>query len=58
MGLIADTTILIAAEKGRFDLPAFFEAMDGEPVRIAAITASELLHGVERADTPARRAKR
>lgn len=58
MGLILDSSVLIAAERGRFDLPALFRANAGEEFFIAAITASELLHGVERANTPERREKR
>lgn len=49
MGLILDTSVLIAAEKQRLDLPGFFSTHAAEPFFIAAITASELLHGVERA---------
>ncbi len=58
MGLVIDTSVLISAERRRFDLPAFLEAE--EPVRslfLSAITASELLHGVHRAKG-ARRRKR
>jgi len=56
--LILDTSILIADERGQFDLPGFLrQSGSGQPA-IAAITASELLHGVERADTPARQALR
>jgi tRNA(fMet)-specific endonuclease VapC len=58
MGLMLDSSVLIAAERGRFDLPALFHANSGEEFFIAAITASELLHGVERANTPERREKR
>lgn len=58
MGLILDGSVLIAAERGRFDLLALFQARANEEFFIAAITASELLHGVERANTPERREKR
>jgi tRNA(fMet)-specific endonuclease VapC len=51
MGLILDTSVLIAAEKHRLELTAVFSAHAAEPFFIAAITASELLHGVERAQT-------
>ena len=51
MGVVLDTSVLIAAEKGRLDLSALFSVIGEEPVMIAAITASELLHGVERART-------
>lgn len=57
MGVILDSTVLIAAERQLLNLPAFFAAHAHEPMFIAAITVSELLHGVERA-TPARREKR
>jgi predicted nucleic acid-binding protein len=49
MGLILDTSILINAEKGVLDLGKIFADAGDEPVLISAITASELLHGVERA---------
>lgn len=55
MALVIDTNVLISVERGR-RLP---EALEGrrldEPVFIAAITASELLHGVYRADSEDRR---
>jgi tRNA(fMet)-specific endonuclease VapC len=56
MGLILDTSILIADERGRFDMPSFLRHFPSPKPIIAAITASELLHGVERARDPARRA--
>lgn len=50
MGLILDSSILIAAERKRFDLEAFIGAeAPMEDLFIAAITASELLHGLHRA---------
>lgn len=58
MGLILDSSILIAAERGKFTLPSLFEAHETEAFFLAAITVSELLHGVKRADTPERRSKR
>ena len=58
MGLVLDTSILIAAERGRFDFERFLLAESpNRPVYLAAITASELLQGVFRA-TGARRKKR
>ena len=44
MGVVLDTSFLIHYERGRGGLPA------EEDLVIAAITASELLHGVQRAD--------
>ena len=48
MGTILDSSVLIAAERGQIDLDAILEAVGDEPVALAAITASELLHGVHR----------
>jgi predicted nucleic acid-binding protein len=58
MGLILDTSILIADERGKFDMPGLLRQFPSPQPVIAAITASELLHGVERAQDPARRARR
>jgi predicted nucleic acid-binding protein len=58
MGLILDTSVLIAAEKRRFSLPSLFAAYPGERFSISAITASALLHGVERAQPAERKAAR
>jgi len=58
MGIICDTSLLIAAEKKRFDLPRFFQAHPNEDFWLTAISAAELLHGVERADTAKRRTER
>ena len=46
MGTLIDTSVLIALERGQMD-PSRMADGD-EPVAIAAITASELLHGVHR----------
>jgi predicted nucleic acid-binding protein len=55
MGLIIDSSLLIAAERRRFDMEAFIEAeAPMEAVFITSVTASELLHGVHRA-SPERR---
>src|SRR5687767_3040374 len=56
MGIILDSSILIAHEKRRFDLKRLLA--DHSPAAIAGITAAELLIGVERADTVERRARR
>jgi tRNA(fMet)-specific endonuclease VapC len=58
MGLILDTSVLIAAEKGRLNIQQLFAAHEGEPFHIAAITAAELLHGVARALPSGRRKQR
>jgi tRNA(fMet)-specific endonuclease VapC len=50
--MLIDTSVFIAAERGQLDLDTIITAHQGEPVALAAITASELLHGVHRARTP------
>ena len=54
--MILDSSILVAFERRRFDLERLLT--DHSPPAIAAMTAAELLLGVERADTPERRQRR
>jgi tRNA(fMet)-specific endonuclease VapC len=56
--MILDSSILIADERGRFALQEFFAVHGSETFCLAAITVSELWHGVERATPPARKATR
>lgn len=49
MGVVLDSSILIAAERKRFDMARFLSAHPNELFFITAITASELLHGCARA---------
>ncbi len=58
MGLILDSSLLIADERGKFDMPGFLRRFSSVRPIIAAITASELLHGVERAQDAGRKARR
>jgi predicted nucleic acid-binding protein len=58
MGLILDTSVFIAEERGRFDMARLLQQFPNEQPAIAAITASELLHGVARAQDEARRQRR
>jgi len=58
MGLILDSSLLIADERGKFDMPGFLRQFSSARPIIAAITASELLHGVERARDAVRKARR
>ena len=53
-----DSTLLVAAERGELDLEALRRRYAGEPFVVAAITASELLEGVHRADSETRRIAR
>lgn len=58
MGLVIDSSVLIAAERGCFDIESFIEAEAAmEPLYLSMITASELLHGVHRS-TEEHRGKR
>lgn len=58
MGLIFDSSEIIALERNRMDIDALVAGHEEEPFGISAVTVAELLHGVERADTEARRLKR
>lgn len=48
MGTLIDTSVLIAIERGQLDVNRLAREDNDEAVAIAAITASELLHGVHR----------
>ncbi len=56
--MILDSSVIIAAERGAFDMEALLRSVGDEPVAMAAISASELLYGCLRATTPAVRARR
>ena len=58
MGVIFDSSEIIAVERNRDLLSAIIAGREDEPFGISAITVSELLHGVERADSEVRRLKR
>jgi predicted nucleic acid-binding protein len=58
MGVMLDTSVLVAAERGSLRLVPLLEAQGEAPVAIAAITASELLHGCHRAADAGVRARR
>ena len=58
MGYLIDTSVFIAWERGELDHAAIAAAGGEDSTAISAITASELLHGVERAESAQRRAKR
>jgi tRNA(fMet)-specific endonuclease VapC len=58
MGVILDSSILIAAERKRFDLARFLSAHPNELFFITTITASELLHGCARASDAGIRERR
>ena len=58
MGVILDTSVLIEAERGNFDLEEFTKGREKEPFGLSVISVAELLHGVHRADSEKRRVKR
>ena len=57
MGTLIDATVLIAAQRGRIDPEVLRGEDDDEPVAMAAISASELLHGVHRLTSVAARVR-
>jgi tRNA(fMet)-specific endonuclease VapC len=57
MAIILDADVIIRGENGTFDLKAWAASRPGDQFEIAAITVTELWHGVERA-TGAHKIKR
>jgi tRNA(fMet)-specific endonuclease VapC len=55
---LIDSSVLIAAERGRILLHDVLVGNGDELLAISVITASELLHGIHRAKRPAQAAKR
>jgi tRNA(fMet)-specific endonuclease VapC len=58
MAQLVDSSVFIALERRRESLAALAAVAPAEPLALASITASELLAGVHRADTEARRLHR
>jgi predicted nucleic acid-binding protein len=58
MGVVLDTSVIISAERSAAGFAQFLESLGDEPIGMAAITASELLHGCLRAQDAAVRARR
>lgn len=58
MGFLIDSAVLIALEREQLSLEALVAELGEQPLAISAITASELLHGVHRAQQPAIRQQR
>jgi predicted nucleic acid-binding protein len=56
--MLIDSSVLVAWERDQRDIETQFAEYPDEDFAISAITASELLHGVHRAATPARRSQR
>jgi tRNA(fMet)-specific endonuclease VapC len=58
VGLLIDTNIFIRLERQPDRYRQFFEELKAEEISLSAITASELLHGVHRANDSTIRARR
>jgi len=54
---LIDTSVFIALERGRLDPATLQHQRDDEEIAMAAITASELLHGVHRLRSAVSRAR-
>jgi len=55
MGLILDSSEIIALERNRWAVDSLVAGREDEPFGISVATVAELLHGVERADTETRK---
>jgi tRNA(fMet)-specific endonuclease VapC len=58
VGAVIDSSVFIAAERGKLDFEHVLRDYGDEPAAIAAITASELLHGIHRAVESSQRTRR
>ena len=58
MGVILDSSEIIALERNRGIVESLVAGREDEPFGISVVTVAELLHGVERADTEARKIRR
>ncbi len=58
MEILIDADVIIHAEKGKFDFHAWLTVHSKDNLAVAAITVSELWHGVERATGKQRLARR
>jgi len=58
MGVIFDTSVFLAIERGSHHLDKVINGREKEPFGISVMTVSELLQGADRADSEKRRLKR
>ena len=58
MAVLIDTSVLIAYERGTLDVTSHVGEKEDETFFLSVISASELLHGVHRAQQPSVRARR
>jgi tRNA(fMet)-specific endonuclease VapC len=58
VGVLIDASVLIEHERGRTDLTHHLAGREDEEFFLSVITASEMLHGVHRAEDPSVRGRR
>jgi predicted nucleic acid-binding protein len=58
MAVLIESSVFITAERRGLVVSDLLNVLPNEPSALSAIVASELLFGVHRADSPARRARR
>jgi tRNA(fMet)-specific endonuclease VapC len=58
MATLIDSSLLIDAERGGFDIDRLFADNSDEDFAVSAVTAAELLHGVHRATSAVQRGRR
>lgn len=59
MAVLIDSSVLVAHERGRLDLPGWLEVAAADaPIALSIITLIELYHGLYRATDPLIRARR
>jgi tRNA(fMet)-specific endonuclease VapC len=58
MGVILDSSAIIALERNRGAVESLIAGREDEAFGISVVTVAELLHGVERADTETRKVRR
>lgn len=58
MGVLIDTSVLIEHERGRLELEPHLRGRENEEFFLSVVTASELLHGVHRAQDGRTKARR
>jgi predicted nucleic acid-binding protein len=58
LGILIDSSILIAYERGALDVAARLKGREDEEFFVSVVSASELLHGVHRARDASVRARR
>jgi tRNA(fMet)-specific endonuclease VapC len=59
VGTVIDSSVVIAAERGQLNLEELLSRRsEADPMVLSAVTASELLHGLQRTKTAAQRRRR